>query len=242
MHGGDTETRTRTTPKRRGAGHSLERDWYIASREPPDALPRIASTSHLHPKASHVHITSYSRGSQASPSVQPTPPREFLVRSNQRSSETSQASYGHSGCKLNFVRIFYSSLPLPLFRRFFLFPHPRGHKPATPFAYYIVPSTRVGCSGTPVPRDAKRPIILCHAVHPLFLFPPPAHVVLRSPALSTRPSWVTSGRLCGAANPSTTASSCARLLRYSHVKFSGGRLCRRRYGCSVTCTRLPGFE
>ena len=36
--------------------------------------------------------------------------------------------------------------------------------------------------------------------------------------------------------PITTTSSCAWLFRCSHIRFAGGRLCRRGCVCSVTCT------
>ena len=75
--------------------------------------------------------TPYSQKSQASISVQPTPLRESFGRSNQRGSETSQASYGHSRGHLNLVRHFFLSLHLPVTGRLFLLPYSRSHKPAT---------------------------------------------------------------------------------------------------------------
>ena len=42
--------------------------------------------------------------------------------------------------------------------------------------------------------------------------------------------------------PTTTTFSCARLLRYSHIRFAGGPICRRGWGCSSTCVRLLGSE
>ena len=54
--------------------------------------------------------------------------------------------------------------------------------------------------------------------------------------------WITFGYSCGAAPPMTTTSSCAWLFRCFRIRFAGGRLCRRGYACSVTCTRLLGFE
>ena len=74
----------------------------------------------------------------ASLSVQPMLLREFLARSNQDSSETSQASNGSPRCSLNLVRLVYLSLPLSCFGRIFLFPHPCGRKSATPFAYTVL--------------------------------------------------------------------------------------------------------
>ena len=38
------------------------------------------------------------------------------------------------------------------------------------------------------------------------------------------------------------SSSCARLFRCSHIRFTGRHLCRRGGVCSATCTRLLGFE
>ena len=71
-------------------------------------------------------------------SAQPTPLRESLGRSNQSGSKTSQAWYGHPRCNLNLVRLFRFSLPLPVFRRLFLFPRPRG-----PILYLQLPSHTV---------------------------------------------------------------------------------------------------
>ena len=81
-------------------------------------------------------------GSQTCLSVlEPLLLRESLGRSNQRGSETSQASYGHPRGNLNLVRLFCLSFPLPVSRRLFLFPHSRGHKPATPFTYTLLYQT-----------------------------------------------------------------------------------------------------
>ena len=38
---------------------------------------------------------------------------------------------------------------------------------------YQTLGSRVKCGGAPVPRDAKLPKILCHALRPFFLLPPP---------------------------------------------------------------------
>ena len=66
-------------------------------------------------------ITQYP-GSQASLSVQPTPLRASLSRSNQRCPETPQASHGG----LEVVRRPPLSLPPRSFERLII-PHPRGH-------------------------------------------------------------------------------------------------------------------
>ena len=125
----------------------------------------------------------------------------------------------------------------PVFGRLFLFLHPCGHEPTAPFMYCVIPGPRVKCTSAPVPRDAKLPKILCHAIRPFFLLPPPAPVFELSLSLPTWPSWVTCGHPCGAAVPTTTTSSCARLFRCSRIRFAGGRLCRRGHGCSaLNCT------
>ena len=67
--------------------------------------------------------------------AQSTSLRESLGWSNQRGSKTSQACYSRPRCNLNLVRIFRFSLLLPLIGRIFFFPHPRDHKPTTPFVY-----------------------------------------------------------------------------------------------------------
>ena len=74
---------------------------YSASSEPSDPppgsqLPRICTRT------------------LGSLSTQPTSLREFFVQSNQRGSETSQASYDHPIYKLNLVRLFRLSLPPPV--------------------------------------------------------------------------------------------------------------------------------
>ena len=70
------------------------------------------------------------------------------------------------GATSTLSRLFRFSLPLPVFGRLFIFLHPRGHKPTAPFTYCVI------SDGGPVPRDAKQPKILCHAVRPFFLVPP----------------------------------------------------------------------
>ena len=71
-----------------------------------------------------------------------------------------------------------------------------------------------------------------------FSFPPGP----RFPTFSSSPDTTPCGHPCKAAPPTTTTSSCSRLFRSSRIRFAGGRLCRRRYACSATCTRLIGFE
>ena len=77
--------------------------------------------------------------------AQSTSLRESLGWPNQRGSKTSQACYSHTRCNLNLVRLFRVSLLLPLIGRILFFPHPRGHKPTTPFLYGVVPCPRVEC-------------------------------------------------------------------------------------------------
>ena len=111
-------------------------------------------------------------GFQVSLSAQSTPFGESLGRSNQRGSKTSQACYSHPRYNLNLVHFVRFSLPLPVFGRIFLFHHSRGHKPAALFTYCAAPDPRVKCGGVPVPCDAKKPTIVCHAVRPSILLPP----------------------------------------------------------------------
>ena len=110
-------------------GHSLERVWYIASRKPSDAPPRVANIniSHLHictqRHSNNIYNTVlFSQGFQVFISTQPTPLGESLGRSNQRGSKTSQACYGHPRCNPNLVRLFRFLLPLPVFGRPFSLP------------------------------------------------------------------------------------------------------------------------
>ena len=200
-------------------------------------LPRIATSSLLHPESF-----------QASLPAQPTPPTplgESLGRSTQRDSKTSQYCYGHPGATSTLSASSGSVFPCRCSDAFSSSLHPRGHKPTAPFPYFAVSNLSVLCGGTPVPRDAKHPTIICHAARPFFLLsplpPPPAHIFPRFPALPIWPSWVTCCRPWGAAPPTTTAFSCPRLFRYSHIWFAGGRLCRRGCGFLATCTRLLGF-
>ena len=91
---------------------------------PPESqLPRTCTQRY------DINKILYYQGS-ASLSAQPMLLREFLARSNQDSSETSQASYGSPRCSLNLVRLVCLSLPLSCFGRISLFPHPCGHKSA----------------------------------------------------------------------------------------------------------------
>ena len=130
---------TRATQRIALDGESLVYRQPRAIRYPPrivTTVPRICTQRH------NIYHTVLSRF-QASLSGQPTPLGESLGRSNQSGSKTSQASYGHPRCNLNLVRLFRFSLPLPMFGRIFLSPHPRGHKPTAPFAYCAVPNPRV---------------------------------------------------------------------------------------------------
>ena len=132
-------------------GHSIERVWYSASREPSDTLPRSQPCTQTR---SIYHIP-YSQRFQFSLTAQSASLRESLGWSNQRGSKTPQARYSHPRCNPNPVRLFRFSLLLPLIGQIFFFPHPRGHKPTTPFVYLVIPRPRVKCSGSPAPRDAK---------------------------------------------------------------------------------------
>ena len=141
------KTQTHKNDKEKGTGitkytgqkkideeHSIARVCHSASREPSDTLPgsqpctqkRVASTTFRTLK-----------GFQFSLTAQSTSLRESLGWPNQRGSKTSQACYSHPRCNLNLVRLFRFSLLLPLIGRIFFFPHPRGHKPTTPFLYRV---------------------------------------------------------------------------------------------------------
>ena len=126
-----TEITKYTCQEKIDEGHSIERVWHnSASRELSDTLPgsqpytpkRVASTTFRTLRVSVFTKT-----------VQSTSLRESLGWPNQRGSKTSQACYSHPRCNLNLVRLFRFSLLLPLIGRIFFSPHPRGHKPTTPF-------------------------------------------------------------------------------------------------------------
>ena len=146
----------------------MERVWYTASREPSDTLPD--SQPCTQPRI--IYRTPYSQRFRFSLTAQSTSLRESFGWSNQRGPKTSQACYSYPRCNLNLVRLFRLSLLLPLVGRILFFLRPRGHKPTATFTYRAVPNPRVKCGGAPVPRDAKKTNIICHAVRPLFLLPP----------------------------------------------------------------------
>ena len=132
----------------------------------------------------HCIFNSVLSGFQVSPPAQSTSLWESLSWCNQRgSSKTSQVCYSHPRCNVNLVRLFRLSLLLPALGRLFLFLHPRGHTPTAPFTYCAILDHRVKCGGASVPRDAKKPRILCHTVRPFFRYSPQAHVFPHSPAL-----------------------------------------------------------
>ena len=62
----------------RKKGHSIERVWYTASREPSDTPPRLTIISHFHPKQRHITYNSVLSGFQVSLSAQSTPLGESL--------------------------------------------------------------------------------------------------------------------------------------------------------------------
>ena len=133
-----------------GEEHSMERVWYIASRELFDTLPGSKSCTQT-----HGIYNSVLSGFQASLSTQLMSLRESLGWSNQRDSKTSQACYSHPRRNLNLVCFFRFSLPLPVFGTLFISLYPRAHKPTAPFTYFAIPDLRVKCGGAPVPCDAK---------------------------------------------------------------------------------------
>ena len=120
-------------------------------------------------------ITRFS-GFQAFLSAQSTPLGESLGRSNQRGSKTSnQACYGHPRCNLNLVGLFRFSLfvcrCLDAFSSSFT--HAAINlQPPSRTVLYIRPQGQVQRCFS-VPRDAKYPTILCHAVRPFFFLYPP---------------------------------------------------------------------
>ena len=120
-------------------GHSLGRVWYCAIHKLIRCpLPDCNCLAFPHKEITST--TPYSQRSQASLSVNPTPPQESLGRFNPCGSKTYQTSYGHPRCNLSLVRLVRLSPPLPVFGRFLLFPYPRDHKPETLFAYCLVSS------------------------------------------------------------------------------------------------------
>ena len=116
-------------------GHSIEKAWYSASREPSDTLPGSQSCPQTHSIYHHTPYTEF----QVSLTAHSTSLRESLGWSNQRGSYASQPCYSHLRCNLKLVRFLGFSLPLPKFGCIFLFLYPRGHKPTAPFMYYAIP-------------------------------------------------------------------------------------------------------
>ena len=104
---------------------------YIASREPSEPPPPDRKYLAFEPRRT-TSTTPYPQGVQASLLARPMPLQKSLGRSNLQSSKASQASYDPRRCNL-----FHLSLPLPVFGRLFLFPHPRDQIPAAPFAYTV---------------------------------------------------------------------------------------------------------
>ena len=126
----DKDRRTRiitkyTCQKKIDEGHSIERIWHSASREPSDTLPRPQPCTQTR---SIYHTHSILSGFQFSLTAQSTALRGSLGWSNQRGSKTSQACYSHPRCNLNLVRLFRFSLLLQLTGLLFFFRHPHGHK------------------------------------------------------------------------------------------------------------------
>ena len=95
-------------------GHSIERVWYNASREPSGTLPGSQPCT----QTRSVYHAPYSQGFQFTLTAQSTSLSESLGWSNQRGSKTSQACYSHPRCDLNLVRLFRFSLLLPLMDAF----------------------------------------------------------------------------------------------------------------------------
>ena len=149
MHS-DFSLKTETTKKRNNnkihkknieEGHSTERVWCNASREPSDTLPR----SQLCIQTRNVYHTPYSQGF----SLLERHSRRRLVSPwvgliNADRKRLKLATYSHPRCDLNLLRLFrLSLLLLPLIGRIFFLLHPRGHKPTAPLVYCGVPYPRV---------------------------------------------------------------------------------------------------
>ena len=105
-----------TCQKKMEEGHSIERVWYSASREPFDTLPGSQPCTKTH----SIYNSILSRF-QVSLTAQSTSLRESLDWSNQRGWKASRACYSHPRCNLNLARLFRFSLPLPVFGRIFRF-------------------------------------------------------------------------------------------------------------------------
>ena len=151
--------KTKTTTKRNNIeeGHSIERVWYTANREPSDTPPD-RNYHAFAPKSINSIYNSVLSGFQVSLLAQSGPLGESLSRSNQRGSKTSQACYSHPTCNLNLVCLLCLSLPLPVFGRLFLFLHPRVQKPTTAFTYRAVPDPRSSAAvlQSPVIPNSRR--------------------------------------------------------------------------------------
>ena len=187
----EENTHTHTFQKKIDEGHSIERVWHSASRELSDTLPGSQPCTQTR---SIYHILS---GFQFSLTAQSTSLRESLGWSNQRGSKTSQACYSHPRCNLNLVRLFRFSLLLPLIGCIFFFPYPRGHKPTTPFVYYVIPRPRV--LQYPVTPNGRRSSAT-QSVH-YFSFPPGP----RFPAFSSSPDMTLLGNLWSSMRSSAPA-------------------------------------
>ena len=114
--------------------------WYTASRGPSDPAPGSQLLPSLIPRicTQRHNITAHLfRSSQAFLSAQPMPLGDSLGRSNQRGSETSQASNGHPTHDLSLVCASSCSLFLCRFSDAFS----SSLTQATTFAYYVLYQT-----------------------------------------------------------------------------------------------------
>ena len=214
-----------------------------ASRQPPairyppgSQLSRICTQKH---SLNNSILSEF----QVSLSAQSTPVGESLDRSNQRGSRTSQVRCSYPKCTLNLVLLFRFSLSLPLFGRFFLFLHPRDHKPTAPFMHCVVCCTRPQsqvrrCSSSPRCQIADDSLPSSPSNLSIF---PPAHVFSRvlqlymtilgnlwSPMRSSAPD-----------HNNLLVRKVVLMLSHS-VRWR--RLCRRGHVFLAICIMLIGFK
>ena len=162
---------THTQAGRRGE-LAIGRLLYSANRDASDAPPPGSQLPYISSQRHNIFTTLDSGFSGFPIGAAKVVSGVFLGRSNERDSETSQASYGHPGCDLSFVRLVRLSLSLPVVGRLSLFPNPRDNKAATPYyAHSVIPSPRVYCGGIPAlhhrcqtadDRLPRSPSILSH--------------------------------------------------------------------------------
>ena len=182
----ERNSNTNTRQKKIEKGHSIERVWYTASREPSDTssglqLSRICTQM-------HSIYNSVLSGFQVSLSAQSTLFGEPLGRSNQHGSKTSQACYSHSRCNLNLVHFFRFSLPLPVFGH--LFTHAAINlQPPSRIVLHQTPESSAAVLQYPVMTNSRRSSAT-QPVHSFTFLPGP-----RFPVFSSSPDMILLGNL-----------------------------------------------